>query len=185
VGTVPAAKVQWGRGLRLIVNLVPPGEQVLTLEAISIPGPSAKVDIPFRCRPNTVIEDYLKSGQKLNAEMLAGKWKWEILQSYQPVQAATFQDWGAQLEFTPNPADPHYLYYRVTSADARKEAIGVARIEAQGLPMLTLYSKDPQGILKRELTFIALYQPADGVPAVLLRNMASSDYCRFIKQGVR
>jgi len=185
-GIVPAGKIRWGRGPRLVVNLVPPGEQVLTLEAVSIPGQTAKIHIPFRCEPNTAIERDLKSGQKLTAPMLAGKWDWQILQSYQHQQGQSveFQDWGTQIEFTPNPADPAYLYYRVTSSDARKAAVGVARLETRGLPMLTLYSKDPQAILKRELSFIALYRPIDGAPAILLRNMSSSDLCRFVrKQG--
>ena len=48
--------------------------------------------------------------------------------------------------------------------------------------VLTLYSRDPEGNLKRELTFVALYNPMGDTPAILLRNMASSDLCRFVKQ---
>jgi hypothetical protein len=182
---VPAGKIRWPQGgPRLVVNFVPPGEQVLTLEAVTIPGQTAKISIPFRCEPNAAIERDLKEGQKLTGPMLAGKWEWQILQSNQQQQSQSvdFQDWGTQIEFVPSPADSTYLYYRISSSDARKAAVGVARMETQGLPMLTLYTKDPPGILKRELSFIALNRPVDGAPAVLLRNMSSSDLCRFIKK---
>jgi len=174
-------EMKWGEGLRLILAPVPPGEQVMFLEAESITGLRARARVPFKVRPNAEMEDYLKSDQQLATQILTGRWQWQTLQMNPQIRQREFRDWTVQVEFMPDREHERNIPYRLVWTDTGKQVHGIARLETLGIPILSFYSEDRHGNLKRELVFVPTYRPVGGTPAILLRDLRSGDHHRFIR----
>ena len=177
--TITHGEIKWGDGLRLIMNVVPPGEQALFLEAQAVSGLPAVQRVPFKVRANPDLDRYLQSPRRVTAKDLVGRWEMHTLVTDATTKRQEFRLTNTRFEFARDPRDAAKVTYRMTIDGKHTE--GPAHLETLGLPLLSLYAKGARGGLTRTALFVPFNDPAGGKPGIRLRDMASRSVYRLVK----
>ena len=179
--TITHGEIKWGKGLRLIMNVVPPGEQALFLEARTVSGLPAVQRVPFKVRANGELDRYLKAPRKVTPAGLVGAWQLHTRVTDAKSGRQEFRATNTRVQFMPDPDDAPKLIYRMT-LDGRT-ITGPAHLETLGLPLLSLCVVDTDGHLTRTALFVPFNDPAGGKGGIRLRDLASGAVHRLVKVG--